>query len=111
MATVYKVLGQSAPANTSNADLYTVGAFKQAVASTLHVANTSSSDLTFDVFVRIAGATAGNSNAIAKNVPIAKNSMVAITTGMTLNTTDVVTIRSSAANDLTFTLFGSEIDV
>ena len=111
MATVYKVLGQVAPANTSNTNLYTVGALKQAVVSTLHVANVSTGADTFDVFVRIAGAAAGNSNAIAKDVPIAANSILAITTGMTLNAADIVTVRSSTANDLTFTLFGSEIDV
>jgi hypothetical protein len=110
MATTYKVLGQGAPANTSNADLYTVPAGKQAVISTLQVANVTADEVTFTIYVRIAGAAAANSNAIAKDVSVLGNSMLAITTGMTLGATDKVTIQSSFANALTFTMFGSEID-
>ena len=39
MATVYKVLGQSAPAATTAADAYTVPSLKYAVVSTITVAN------------------------------------------------------------------------
>lgn len=109
MATTYKVLGQAAPANTSNADLYTVPAATQAVVSTLQVANMTTEEATFTIYVRVAGATAANSNAIAKDVSVLGNSILAITTGMTLGATDKVTIQSSVANALTFTMFGSEI--
>lgn len=97
------------PADTANTNLYTVPSATQAVISTLHVANTSASTCTFDVYVRIAGVTAGNANAIAKDVSIGANSMITITTGITVAATDVITVQSSAANDLTFTAFGTEI--
>lgn len=108
MATAYKVLGQSAPANTSNADLYTVGSGKSAVISTLHVCNTTSSAVTMRIFCRIAGATAAASNAIAYDLSIPANSIYGFTEGMTLAATDVLTIQSGTANALTFTLWGSE---
>ena len=58
MATVYKVLGQSAPANTSNANAYTVPALTSAVLSTIVVTNTTATAATARIFVRIAGAAA-----------------------------------------------------
>ena len=109
MATTYKVLGQAAPANTSNVDLYTVPAATQAVVSTLHIANVSDEEATCRIYVRIAGAAAANSNAAAMDLSVAANSILAITTGMTLGAADIVSVRSSYANSLTFTLFGSEI--
>jgi hypothetical protein len=109
MATTYKVLGQASPANTNNADLYTVGAGKQAVVSTLQVANVNTEEALIRVFVRIAGAAAAASNAVAWDVSVPGNSVLALTTGMTLGATDVITVRSSVANALTISLFGSEI--
>lgn len=109
MATTYKVLGQAAPANTSNANLYTVPAATQAVVSTLHVANVTVEEATATIYVRVAGATAANSNAISKELSVPGNSVIAITTGLTLGATDVITVQSSVANALTFSLFGSEI--
>lgn len=110
MATTYKVLGQASPANTSNADLYTVPAGKQTVVSTLQVANVNLEEALVRVFVRIAGATAAASNAVAWDVSVPRNSVLALTTGMTLGPGDIITVRSSVANALTISLFGSEID-
>jgi hypothetical protein len=104
----YKILGQSAPANTSNVDLYTVGAGKSTVISTLHIANVTGSPATCRVYVRNAGATAADSNAFAKDVTIAANSIWAATEGITLNAADVITVQSSIANALTFHAFGNE---
>jgi len=41
MATTYKVLAQSAPSATTNTDIYTVGASKQTIISTITVCNRS----------------------------------------------------------------------
>lgn len=109
MATTYKVLGQAAPADTANADLYTVPAATETVVSTLHVANVTDEEATCTIHVRIAGATAANSNAVAKSLSVPGNSVIAITTGLTLAATDVITVQSSFASALTFSLFGSEI--
>lgn len=107
--TTYKILGQAAPADTNNANLITVGASKSQIISTLAIANTTGTDATCRVFVRIAGATAAASNAILYDVNILKNSIAAFTLGITLAATDIVTIRSGTANALTFTAFGTEI--
>lgn len=109
MATAYKILGQSAPANTSNADLITVGSGKSQVVSSLVIANTTSSAATCRVFARVAGATAAASNAVMYDVSIAANSLNAFTLGITLAATDVLTIQTGTSNALTFTAFGSEI--
>jgi hypothetical protein len=42
-------------------------------------------------------------------VTIAANSIFALSEGITLAATDVVTVQSSVANALTFTAFGSEV--
>jgi hypothetical protein len=110
MAVTYKILGQAAPANTSNADLYTVGAGKSAVVSSIVIANTTGTAATARVFVRIAGATAAASNAVFYDVSVAANSHASFTEGWSLAATDVVTVQTGTSNALTFTLFGSELN-
>ena len=109
MATTYKILGQSAPANTSNADMITVGAAKSQIISTLHIANATTSDATCRVFARIAGAAAAASNALLYDVTVPGGGFIALTEGITLAATDVLTVRTGTSNALTFTAFGSEI--
>jgi len=109
MATTYKVLGQAAPADTANADLYTVPASTEAVVSTLLVTNTTAADATCRIFVRVAGAAAAASNAIIYDGTAGANDFVAITVGITLAATDVITVQSGTADALTFQAFGSEI--
>lgn len=110
MAAIYKILGQAAPADTNNANIYTVPAATSAVVSSIVIANTTGTAATARVFVRIAGATAATSNAVFYDVTVAANSHASFTEGWTLATTDVVTVRTGTANALTFTLFGSELN-
>ena len=98
----------NAPASTSNADLYTVGAGKSAIVSTLAVSNTTATAATFRVFVRVAGATAAASNALVYDASAAANSTTALTLGITLAATDVLTVQSGTSSALTFMAFGSE---
>lgn len=109
MAIAYKILGQSAPANTSNADIITVGAGKSQIVSTLVVNNTTASNATCRVFARIGGAAAAASNSLIYDATINANSVATFTLGITLAATDVLTVRTGTANALTFTAFGSEI--
>lgn len=109
MPTTYKVLGQSAPANTSNADLYTVGSGKSAVVSTISITNDTGAVATGRVFIRVGGAAAGLNNALVYDTSFAANSTTALTFGITLAATDVITVQTSVANALTFMAFGSEI--
>lgn len=111
MATNYAILGQSAPANTNNADLFTVVTAHDYVVSSLAIANTTASAATYRIFARKAGAAAGASNAIVYDSTVPGNSTVTLTLGITLDGTagDVLTVRSGTANALTFTAFGSDI--
>lgn len=109
MPTTYKVLGQSAPTNTSNTNLYTVPSATSAVISTIHIANTTSTAATARIFIRIAGAAAAASNALIYDLSIPANGVYAFTEGITLATTDVITVQSGTGNALTFQAFGSEI--
>lgn len=108
MATNYKVLGQSNPSATTATTLYTVPSATQAVASSLVICNQDASAGTFRVAVRIAGATLAASQYLAYDVAIGPNDSTALTLGITLGATDVVTIYASSAT-MSFSLFGSEI--
>lgn len=108
MATTFKVLGQAAPADTNNADLYTVGSGRSAIISTLTISNVTASSVAARVYVRVAGASAALSNAIVYDATIAANSTTALTLGITLAATDVLTVRSATGSALTFQAFGQE---
>lgn len=109
MPTNYKVLGQSLPSTTSNTDLYTVPAGTQTVVSTINVANVTATAATYRIFVRVAGAAAASSQALVYDASAAANSTTAITIGVTLNATDVLTVQSGTGSALAFQAFGSEI--
>lgn len=109
MATTYKTLAQSAPAATTNVDLYTVGAGKSAVISTLIVANRAATPATYRIAVRVAGATLTNAQYIAYDVIVGASDSTTLTLGITLAASDVVTVYASNAN-LSFNVFGSEIN-
>jgi glucose-6-phosphate dehydrogenase assembly protein OpcA len=108
MPTVYKVLGQSAPSATTDTTLYTVPAATSAVVSTIVVANRAATAAAFRIAVRPAGATLANQHYVAYDVSVGANDSTTITLGITLATTDVITVRSTSAN-LSFNVFGSEL--
>jgi len=108
MAQTYKVLAQSAPSATTNTDIYTVGAGKQTVASTITVCNRGATDAQYRIAVRPGGTALANQHYIAYGATVAANDTVALTLGITAGANDVVTIYASNAN-LSFTIFGCEI--
>ena len=108
MATTYKVLGQVAPSATTLTTLYTVGAGKSAVVSTIAVCNQSASATTFRIAIRVAGAGVSGEDYIAYDSTISGNDTTFITVGITLNATDVISVYSTAAT-VSFNAFGSEI--
>jgi len=108
MPTTYKVLGQSNPSATTATTLYTVPSATQAVISTIVIANLTATAATFRIAVRPGGATLANSQYIAYDITVGASDSTALTLGVTMNATDVLTVYASTAN-LTFTAFGSEI--
>ena len=108
MATNYKVLGQSAPSATTATTLYTVPSATEAVISTIFVCNRGTDAATYRIAVRPNGATLANEHYIAYNVLILGSTSTAITVGVTMDATDVLTVYASSA-DLSFNVFGSEL--
>jgi hypothetical protein len=108
MPTTYKVLGQSAPAATTPADLYTAGSGIQTVVSTITVTNRGTAAATYRLSVRPNGASQVDEHYVAYDANLAGTSVTAYTLGLTLDADDVITVYASTA-DLTFQAFGSEI--
>jgi hypothetical protein len=107
MATTYKVLGQSNPAATTDTTLYTVPAATQTVVSTITVANLGTSG-TFRIAIRPDGAAIANQHYIAYETSLNANDTITFTIGVTLDATDVITVRASNTS-FAFQAFGSEI--
>jgi hypothetical protein len=108
MANVYKVLAQSNPSATTATTLYTVPSSTSSVISTITVCNQTASAGSFRIAVRPAGASLAAEHYVAYDVAIAANDTTALTLGLTLATTDIVTIYASSAT-MSFNAYGSEI--
>jgi len=108
MPTIYKVLGQVAPSATTLTTLYTVPSATDTVCSTIAICNQAGTAATYRIAVRPAGAAVENKHYIVYGATVAANDSVLLTLGLTLDTTDVVSVFASSAN-LSFSAFGSEI--
>lgn len=108
MPTTYKVLGQSAPSATTATTLYTVPSATATVISTITICNRAATAGTFRVAIRPAAATLANQHYIAYDSSVQANDTITLTLGITVATTDVVTVYASTA-DFSFNAYGSEI--
>lgn len=111
MAEAAKALGQktNVSANT-DVDLYTVPGSTSAVVSTLTIASLeATASRTFQVRIRVAGAATNDKQFLAKNMTIEAGNTIILTLGITLATTDVVTVQDSSTNLVAYNLFGVEI--
>ncbi len=108
MPTTYKVLGQQNPSAATLTTLYTVPAATSTVVSSMTICNRSATPTSFRVAVRPAGAAISNEMYMYFDVPIGANDTFAFTFGVTLATTDVVSVYATLAT-LSFVVFGSEI--
>jgi hypothetical protein len=106
--TTYKTLGQSAPAATTEADLYTVPASTSSIVSTVLIANRSSTEATFRISFSVGGAATATKDYIAYDVNLAGNGVQSFTIGATMAATDKIRVYASTAN-VSFTAFGSEL--
>jgi len=107
MASAYKVLGQVNPAATTNTTLYTVPSSTSTVCSTLSICNLGVST-TYRVAVRPAGEAIANKHFLAYDASVQQNDTAFLTLGITLATTDVITVYAGTAN-VSFSLFGTEL--
>jgi len=108
MPTIYKVLGQSVPSANTDTTLYTVPALTDTVVSTINAVNTGATTANIRIAVRFAGATLATQHYIVFDLVLAANAIFTYTAGVTIDTTDVITVRASTAN-VAFSAFGSEI--
>lgn len=108
MTITYKVLGQSNPSATTNTTLYTVPAGNSAVISTITVCNLIGTVANFRIAVRPAGESVANKHYINYDTQVPASDQLALTMGMTLSATDVVTVYANTAT-VAFNIFGSEI--
>lgn len=119
MATTYKVLAQTGSSGstgngsatltaTTNTNLYTVPAATQTVVSTVTVCNQTASSQTYRIAVRPAGATIAAQHYIVYGATVAASDTTTLTLGITLGTTDIITVYASSAS-MSFSAFGSEI--
>lgn len=102
-----KVLGQSNPAATTATTLYTVPSGKETVISSVVIANLTATAATYRIAVRPAGAALANQHYLAYDITVGASDSTALTLGITMAATDVLTVYASTAN-LAFTAFGDE---
>ena len=108
MPTIYKVLGQSAPAATTNTNLYTVPSLTNAVISSIVVASRVGTAAAFRIAIRPGGAAIADQHYIAYDVTVGAGDSTTLTLGITLAATDIITVYASNSS-LSFNVFGSEI--
>lgn len=102
-----KVLGQSAPGANADTTLYTVPASTETVVSTITVCNRGATTANFRIAVRPNGAAIANQHYLYYDIPLAGNATFATTIGITMDASDVITVRTDTAA-LTFNAFGKE---
>ena len=105
----YKVLGQSFPASTTIADLYTVPSATNAIVSQISVCNQTSLPASFRVSVAIAGAADTAAQYVIYDVTVDPTDTLFFDIGMTLAATDVVRVKTNTASALSFILFGTQV--
>jgi len=108
MATAYKVLGQAYPTAATATTLYTVPSSTQTVVSTIQITNQGASTDKIRIAVRPAGASLSSQHYIAYDTSVISSGVFSLQLGITLATTDVLTVQSLQGNT-SFSAFGSEI--
>jgi hypothetical protein len=110
MPTAYKVLGQIEPAAqvSTLSTLYTVPSSTSAVVSSIIVCNNGTAIDAVDIAVRVAGAAIEDKHYLYRDLTIPPRSTISTVLGITLATTDVLSIRSTMGTT-SFNAFGSEI--
>jgi hypothetical protein len=104
----YKVLGQLNPSANTLTTIYTVPANTQAVISTITVCNLANAASTFKLAVQPGNAAIDNKHYINYDATLPAFDTVALTLGITLSQTDVVSANVGSAN-ISLNIFGSEI--
>jgi len=108
-----KVLGQSNPSATTVTTLYTVPSAKEAVISSISIANLAATSATFRIIIQPAAdvsATILNKQYFGYDITVGASDTTIVTVGLTLATSDVIKVYASTAN-IAFQIFGDEASV
>lgn len=108
MAATYKILGQQAPAATTEVDLYTVPGAKSAVVSSIVICNRGATYTAINVSVSASGGATANKDYIYHSLTVPANDTFIGAVALTLSATDVVRVYS-ISGEVSFSLFGTEI--
>lgn len=109
MTDTIKVLAQSAPSATSLTDIYTVAASTSATISSITICNqNAATEITFRISIAVAGLADTPKQYLYYDLPLGHNDTFIATIGVTLATTDVVRVYTSATS-VVFSVFGIEV--
>jgi len=108
MTITYKILGQQNPTANTLTTVYTVPSATQAVISTVAVCNQANTAATFRIAVQPANAAITSKHYINYDTTLPANDTVALTLGITLGATDVISANVSTST-ISVNVFGSEI--
>lgn len=108
MPQTHKVLGQVSPSANTLTTLYTVPASTQSVISTLTICNQNATAATYRIAVRPAGATIASLHYLVFDSPLPANDTITLTLGLSLATTDVISVQASSTL-VSFHTYGVEI--
>lgn len=109
MGTVYKILGQQAPAANTVTTLYSVPSSTQTVISTLSICNNNAANVTCNVAIVPNGGSLSSNSYVVSGATLAYNDTMLLTLGFSLGTAgDTVQVYANTAN-VSFNLFGSEV--
>ena len=102
------MLGQVNPSANTQTTAYTVPSATQAVISTIVVSNLGPTATTYRIAIQPAGASLIQKHYIAYDISVPALDSIAFTLGVTLATTDVISVMSFSGL-VNFNIFGSEI--
>lgn len=108
MPSTYKVLGQVNPTANTLTTVYTVPAATQTVISTVTVCNQANTATTFSLAVRPAGESIAAKHYVNFQTPLPANDTVAVTLGLTLGNTDVLSANVGSSS-VSVNAYGGEI--
>jgi hypothetical protein len=108
MSSSYKILGQSIPAATTAATLYTVPSSTSTVVSTISICNQAAASITYRIAVVKSGDTLATKHYVAFGTSLAANGTTFLTLGVTLSAGDSISVYSSTATT-SFNAYGVEL--
>lgn len=103
-----KRLAQSSPTTTAETTVYTTAGGAKAIIKQVLVANVLASPTSVSLSLVPSGGTAGDSNRVGKDVPIAANALMVFDLSQVLHAGDFISVKAGAANALTITISGVE---